>query len=231
VDYFVDPAYFREMPEPLFAAFFPSYAFLQDSCCDVAANFSSVLEAVRNNLRCAVDTNRNSIDLRIDDTLRERMTGKSNKAQLQVRRENAMPGECRLKAHNAVGYSQARESDLMFKGRGKILAGVQTPADLDEQSLTCRFAQVVGMYTERIQLSRTHDSPFLDNRNEPLHGQSCRCQVEAPKKLPLPRRASAIVPQILIRGKVGILKLGLKFGEQFGEQLCPNTSFLTRKQG
>jgi|ERR1700735_244217 hypothetical protein len=28
------------MPEPLFAAFFSSYAFLQDSCYEVAANFS-----------------------------------------------------------------------------------------------------------------------------------------------------------------------------------------------
>jgi hypothetical protein len=35
----------------------------------------------------------------------------------------------------------------------------------------------------------------------------------------------------LIRGKVGILKSGLKFGEQFGEQLFPNTTFSTRKRG
>jgi hypothetical protein len=84
VDYFVDPAYFREMAEPLFAAFFPSYAFLQDSCCEVAANFPSVLEAVRNSLRCAVDTNRHSIDLRIDDTLREGIAGKTHEAQVQA---------------------------------------------------------------------------------------------------------------------------------------------------
>jgi hypothetical protein len=126
VDYFVDPTYFREMSEPLFAAFFPSYAFLQDSCCEVAADFSSVLEAVRNRFRCAVDANRHSIDLRIDHALRERAAGKSNKAQLQaidnrffgfpidghpnvtrIRRENAVPGECRLKTHNAIGYSLA----------------------------------------------------------------------------------------------------------------------------
>jgi hypothetical protein len=170
------------MPQPLFAAFFPSYAFLQDSCCDVAANFSSVLEAVRS-LRRAVNTNRNSIDLRIDDTLRERMTGKSNKAQLQaidnrlfslaidghpnvtgIRRENAVPGECRLKAHNAAGYSLAGEGDLMFEVRGKISTGVQPAADLDEQSLTCGFAQVVGMHTERIQLSRTRCAPDPANR-------------------------------------------------------------------
>lgn len=69
----------------------------------------------------------------------------------------------------------------MFEVRGKISAGVQTAADPDEQSPACSFAQVVGMDTERIQLTRTHDSPFLDNRNELLHGQSCCCQVKAPK--------------------------------------------------
>ena len=69
------------MPEPLFAAFFPGYAFLQDSCCEVAANFPSVLEAVRNRLRCAVDANRNSIDLHIDDSLREGLAGESDEAQ------------------------------------------------------------------------------------------------------------------------------------------------------
>jgi hypothetical protein len=53
----------------------------------------------------------------------------------------------------------------------------------------------------------------------------------SPKKLLLLRSASAIVPQIFVRGKVGISKLELKFGEQLGEQLCPNTSFLTRKRG
>jgi hypothetical protein len=82
-DYFVDPAYFREMPEPLFAAFFPNYAFLQDSCCEVTADLSSVLEAVRNSLRHAVDTNRNSIDLHIDDSLCEGLAGESDKAQAE----------------------------------------------------------------------------------------------------------------------------------------------------
>ena len=114
------------MPEPLFAAFSVSYAFLQNSCCEVVANFASVLEVVRNSLRRAVDTNRHSVDLRIDNALRERMAGKSHETQLQaidngffgfaidrhpnvtgIRRENAVPGECRLKAHNAVGYSLA----------------------------------------------------------------------------------------------------------------------------
>jgi hypothetical protein len=70
----------------------------------------------------------------------------------------------------------------MFEVRGKLSAGVQTAANLDEQSLSCGFAQVVGMGTEPIQFSRTHDSPFLDSRNEPIHGQTCCCQVEASKK-------------------------------------------------
>jgi hypothetical protein len=80
-----------------------------------------------------------------------------------------------------MGYSLAGEGDLMFEVRGKLSAGVQAAADLDEQSLTRGFAQVVGMDTERIQLSRTRGSPFLDNRNEPLHGQSRCCQVGASK--------------------------------------------------
>ena len=141
------------MPEPLFATFSASYAFLQNSCCKVTPHFPPVLKAVGDRFRRAVDTNRDSIDLRIDDSLRERLAGKSNKAQLQaidnrffgfaidghpnvtrIRRENAVPGECRLKAHNTVGYSQAREGDLMFEIRRKISAGIQTAADLDEQS-------------------------------------------------------------------------------------------------
>ena len=84
-----------------------------------------------------------------------------------------------------MGQSLAREPDLMFEVRGKISAGVQTAGNLDEQSLTCRFAQVMGMDTERIQISRTHDGPFLDNRNELFHGQSCIClKAESPKKRP-----------------------------------------------
>lgn len=178
------PADLSEVAKSLFATFLLSDTFPQDACGELAANFSSVLEAVRNRLRRTVDTNWNSIDLRIEDSLRERIAGESHEAQLQaidnwllslpvdghpnvtgIRRENAVPGECRLKAYNAVGYSLARERDLMFEVRGKLSAGVQTAADLDEQSLTCGFAQVVGMDTERIQLSRTHDSPILDKGN------------------------------------------------------------------
>jgi hypothetical protein len=189
------------MPEPLFAAFSASYAFSKNSCCNVTLHFPSVLEAVGDRFRRAVDTNRHSIDLRIDYSLRERMAGKSNTVQLQtidnrffgfsidghpnvtgIMRENAVPGECRLKTHNAMGYSLAGEGDLMFEVRGKLSAGVQTAADLDEQSLTCGFAQVVRMDTERIQLARTHDGPFLDKGNQPLHRQSCCCQVGVPKK-------------------------------------------------
>jgi hypothetical protein len=83
VDYFVDPAYCGEMPEPLFATFSASYAFLQNSCCKATAHFPSVLEAVGDRFRHAVDTNRDSIDLHIDDSLRERVAGKSDEAQLE----------------------------------------------------------------------------------------------------------------------------------------------------
>jgi hypothetical protein len=38
----LDPGYFREVPEPLFAAFSASYAFLQNSCCKVATHFPPV---------------------------------------------------------------------------------------------------------------------------------------------------------------------------------------------
>jgi hypothetical protein len=37
------------------------------------------------------------------------------------------------------------------------------------------------MDTERIQLARTHDSPFVDKGNQPLHGQPCCCQMRTPK--------------------------------------------------
>ena len=72
------------MPEPLFATFFPSYAFLQNSSCEVAANFSSVLEAVRDGLRRAVDSDGDTFDLGVDDTLREGLAGKSHEAHLQA---------------------------------------------------------------------------------------------------------------------------------------------------
>jgi hypothetical protein len=179
------------MPKPLFAAFLSRYAFSQNLCCEVAANFPSVFEAVRNRLRRAVDSNRHSIDLPIDDSLRERLAGKSNKAQLQaidnrffgfaidghpnmtrMRRENAVPGECRLKAHNAEGYSLAGEGDLMFEVRGKISAGVQTAADLDEQSLTCGFARSWGwtpkgynsLARTTARFSTIETSRFMDSR-------------------------------------------------------------------
>jgi hypothetical protein len=72
------------MRQPLFAAFPAGYAFSQNSRCQVAVNFSSVLEAVRDSLGRAVDTNSNSIDLHIDDSLRERLTGESDEAQLEL---------------------------------------------------------------------------------------------------------------------------------------------------
>ena len=80
---FVDPAYLREMPEPLFATFLSSYAFFQNSCCEVATNSPAVFEAVRNRLRCAVDTSRHSIDLHIDNSLGEGLAGESDEMQLE----------------------------------------------------------------------------------------------------------------------------------------------------
>jgi hypothetical protein len=56
--------------------------FLQNSCRKVTPHFPSVLEAVGNRFGRVVDTNRHSIDLRIDDFLRERIAGKSHEAQL-----------------------------------------------------------------------------------------------------------------------------------------------------
>ena len=71
------------MAEPLFATFSASYAFLQNSRCKVTPHFPSVLEAVRNRLRRAVDANRNSIDLQIDDSLREGLAGESDEAHIE----------------------------------------------------------------------------------------------------------------------------------------------------
>ena len=72
------------MPEPLFAAFHSSYAFVENSCYEADANFPSVFEAVRDGLCRAVDANGHSIDLRIDDSLPERVNGESHEAQIQA---------------------------------------------------------------------------------------------------------------------------------------------------
>jgi hypothetical protein len=93
-----------------------------------------------------------------------------------------------------MGHSQAREGDFMFEIRGKISAGIQTAADLDEQSPARGFAQVVGMDTKRIQLARTtarfstiETSRFMDSR--------VFAKWEPPKtQLLLPRPALAIFP-------------------------------------
>jgi len=73
-----DAAYFYEMSKPLFTAHPPSDTFSQHFYGEVAADFPAVLEAVNNSLRCAVNTNRNSIDLRIDDSLCEGLAGESD---------------------------------------------------------------------------------------------------------------------------------------------------------
>src|SRR5258708_37811518 len=73
-----DAAYFYEMSKPLFTAHPPSGTFSQHFYGQVAADFPAVLEAVNNSLRCAVNTNRNSIDLRIDDSLCEGLAGESD---------------------------------------------------------------------------------------------------------------------------------------------------------
>ena len=72
------------MPEPLFAALLSSNAFLENSCCEADTNFPSVLKAVRNGFRRAVDTNGDTVDLGVDDTLREGLAGKSHEAHLQA---------------------------------------------------------------------------------------------------------------------------------------------------
>jgi hypothetical protein len=139
------------MSKPLFTAFLSCDTFFQYFCGTFAANFPSVLEAVCNCLRRTVDTNGHSIDFRIDDPLRECFSGKTDEAQLQsvddrplrsaidsdpnltrARRKHAMPLQCRFKAHDTVGYSHAREDELMFEVRGKILASVEPTTDFDE---------------------------------------------------------------------------------------------------
>ena len=102
------------MSEPLFAAFLASYAFLQDSYCKVATNFPSVLEAVRNSFRRAVDTNRHSIDLRIDDSLRERFSGEPDKTQPQSADHRLL----RLKVDCHPDRSGVKWKQAMVLGRG-----------------------------------------------------------------------------------------------------------------
>src|SRR5258708_913034 len=77
---FSDAAYFYEMSKPLFTALPPSDTFSQHFYGEVAADFPAVLEVVNNSLRRAVNTNRNSIDLGIDDSLWEGLAGESDES-------------------------------------------------------------------------------------------------------------------------------------------------------
>ena len=145
------PADLSEVAESLFATFLLSDTFPQNACGELAANLPSVLEAVSDGLRRAVDANGHSIDLGIDDSLRERAAGKSHKAQFQavdgrflcsamdrhpnrtrITGNNTVPGEGRLKANDAMRYSRAREHDLMFEVCREALTSVETATDLDE---------------------------------------------------------------------------------------------------
>jgi hypothetical protein len=200
MDQFVDAAYVGEMPEPLFAALLSSNAFLQNSCRQSNANFPSVLEAVRDSLRRAVDSDGNTFDLSVDDTLREGLAGESHEAHFQaiddrlfrfvvdshpnlvrIAWKNAVQGERRLKAYDTTGHSQAREDDLMLEVRGKAFATVETAADLDEQSIAYSFAQVVGMNAVEVQVFCTSDRSSFNQRNQPFDGKSCSWQIAASK--------------------------------------------------
>jgi hypothetical protein len=119
----------------------------------------------------------------------------------------------------------------MFEVRGKISAGVQTAGNLDEQSLTCRFAQVMGMDTERIQISRTHDGPFLDNRNELFHGQSWFCHVESPKKAAVTETCIGDCSTNLDSRKGRHIKSGSKIWGTVWGTTVPEQGFFTPKMG
>jgi hypothetical protein len=81
---FSDPAYFCEVPKPLFTTFPSSDTVSQRFYAEVAANFPAVLEAVSNCLRSAVNTNRHAINSCIDDSLGESLAGESGEAQPQA---------------------------------------------------------------------------------------------------------------------------------------------------
>jgi hypothetical protein len=61
----------KTMPKSLFATFASNDTFSQHSYGEVAAKFLAALEAVSDCLCRAVNTNRHSIEFRIDDSLRE----------------------------------------------------------------------------------------------------------------------------------------------------------------
>jgi hypothetical protein len=73
------------MSKPLFTTFPSSDTFSQQIYGEFAANFPAVLEAVSNRLRRAVDTNRHSIDFRVEDSLCESPAGESDEALPHVK--------------------------------------------------------------------------------------------------------------------------------------------------
>jgi hypothetical protein len=141
-----------------------------------------------------------------------------------------MPCECRLKAHNATGYSLAGEGDLMFEVRRKISARVQAAADLDEQSPTRGFAQVVGMDTEPTQLSRTHDSSFVDKGNSRFMDRRVVAKWE-PQKRGVTEACTGDCSINLDSRKGRHIRISHKnLGTVWGTTV-PKREFLTRKRG
>src|SRR6266403_342045 len=123
------------MPKSLFATFSSSDTFSQHIYGEFATHLPTVLEAVSNSLRLAVDTNSHSIDFRIEDSLCESLAGESDEAQPQaidhglfcfkvdghpnrggIKGKKAMEPDCGLKANDAFGYALARKNYLALKG-------------------------------------------------------------------------------------------------------------------
>jgi len=135
------------MSEPLFDAFLSRYAFSQNLCCEVAADFPSILEAVCNSFRRTVGTNRHSIDLRIDSPekrtkckFRPRTTGflALKSIAIQIEEDSKWTGAMvlgrGLKANDTGRYALTGENDLALKVCGIVRSGIKPAADFQKES-------------------------------------------------------------------------------------------------
>jgi hypothetical protein len=153
VNQFSYATYSCEMPESLFAAFTSIDTFSQHLYSEVAAKFFAALEAVSDGFCSAVNSNRNTINSYILDSLRQCLAGESDEAQFQATghrlfrlKVDGHPNRSRVKwkkavepgggfqANDAIGYALTREHYLALKVHGKILTCVKSSPDLQKES-------------------------------------------------------------------------------------------------
>ena len=127
--------------------------FSQHLYSEVAVKFVPVLEAVNDCLCRAVNSNRNTINSYMLDSLCQCLAGESDQAQFQatghrlfrfkvdghpnrsrVKWKKAVEPDCRFQANDAIRYALTREHYLALKVRGKIFTCVKPAPDLQKES-------------------------------------------------------------------------------------------------